>query len=288
MGSLLALLSAVLFAAAALVVRRGMQGSTPTTATVISIATNLLAMWTLAVLIGSLASITLPAAATLLLAGVFAPALARLTYYESITRIGVARASTISNTTPIFTAILAVPLLGEGLSARLATGTLLVVVGLVLIVRRDPATPAGQTGRLWPGAALALNTAVLASISFMLRKLGLRLLPDPPVASALTVTGSLVTLLPYVVIRSRTEPLRADRRALAYLIVGSLVTTAAFLSYFFALNISDLVRVTPLGNTTPLFALLLLYLFRQGEAIRARTVVGAVLTVAGVVFVALG
>lgn len=284
MGSLLALLSAVLFAAAALIVRRGMQGSTPTTATVISIATNLVAMWTLAVLIGSLARVTLPAAATLLLAGTFAPALARLTYYESITRIGIARAATISNTTPIFTAILAVPVLGEVLSARLAAGTLLVVVGLVLTVRPDPAAPAG---RPWPGALLALNTAVLASISFMLRKLGLQLLPDPAVASALTVTGSLVTLLPYVVIRSRTEPLRADRRALGYLIVGALVTTGAFLSYFFALNISELVRVTPLGNTTPLFALLLLYLFRQ-EAIRARAVIGALLAVAGVVFVALG
>lgn len=284
MGSLLALLSAVLFAAAALIVRRGMQGSTPTTATVISIATNLVAMWTLAVLIGSLARVTLPAAMTLLLAGTFAPALARLTYYESITRIGIARAATISNTTPIFTAVLAVPVLGETVSWRLAAGTLLVVVGLVLTVRPDPAAPAG---RPWAGALLALNTAVLASISFMLRKLGLQLLPDPAVASALTVTGSLVTLLPYVVIRSRTEPLRADRRALGYLIVGALVTTGAFLSYFFALNISELVRVTPLGNTTPLFALLLLYLFRQ-EAIRARAVIGALLAVAGVVFVALG
>lgn len=284
MGSLLALLSAILFAAAALIVRRGMQGSTPTTATVISIATNLVAMWTLAVLIGSLSGITLPAAATLLLAGTFAPALARLTYYESITRIGIARAATISNTTPIFTAILAVPVLGETVSWRLAAGTLLVVVGLVLTVRPDPAAPAG---RPWAGALLALNTAVLASISFMLRKLGLQLLPDPAVASALTVTGSLVTLLPYVIIRSRTEPLRADRRALGYLIVGALVTTGAFLSYFFALNISELVRVTPLGNTTPLFALLLLYLFRQ-EAIRARAIIGALLTVAGVVSVALG
>ena len=42
----------------------------------------------------------------------------------------------------------------------------------------------------WAGVLLALNTAVMASISFMLRKLGLRMLPDAAVASALTVTGS--------------------------------------------------------------------------------------------------
>ncbi len=285
MSSLLALLSAVFFAAAALVVRRGLQGSTPTTATVISVSTNLAAMWLLAVLVGSLGSVTLPAAATFLLAGMFAPALARLTYYESLALIGVARASTISNTTPVFAAVLAVLVLGEHLTWRLAAGTLLVVIGLALTVRPDPATP---TTRPWAGVLLALNTAVMASISFLLRKLGLRMLPDPAVASALTVTGSLITLLPYVLLRSRREPLRVEGNAWFYLIAGGLATTGGFLAYFFALNLSEVVRVTPLSNTTPLFALALLYLFRQGEMLRAGTVAGALLTVAGILFVVSG
>jgi len=46
--------------------------------------------------------------------------------------------------------------------------------------------------------------------------------------------------------------------------------------------------VTPLSNTTPLFALALLVLFRQGETIRAGTVAGAALTVAGILFVVAG
>ncbi len=284
MGSVLALLSAGLFAAAALLVRRGLRDSTPTTATLISVATNLVALWLLAAVTGAIAQITLPAAATLLLAGTFAPALARLTYYESLAIIGVARAATVSNTTPIFTAILAVPVLGEHLTWRLGAGTLLVVVGLALTVR--PGNAAGAK-RSWAGVLLALNTAVLASISFMLRKLGLRMLPEPSVASALTVTGSLLTLLPYALLRSRREPLRAEGKALVYLTVGSLFTTGGFLAYFFALNISEVVRVTPLANTTPLFALLLLALFRQ-ETIHTGTVAGAALTVAGILLVALG
>lgn len=285
MGSVLALSSSLLFAAAALLVRRGMQGSNAATATVISIGTNLVAMWALALAVGSIGRVTLAAALTLLLAGMFAPALARLTYYESLNLIGVARASTISNTTPIFTAVMAVPVLGETVSWRLAAGTLLVVIGLALTVRPDRAAP---SDRPWAGALLALNTAVMASISFMLRKLGLRMLPDPAVASALTVTGSLITLLPYLWLRSRSEPLRAERRALSYLFAGSVFTTAAFLSYFVALSISDLVKVSPLSNTTPLFALALLALFRQPEMIRAATVAGAVLTVLGVLFVVAG
>jgi drug/metabolite transporter (DMT)-like permease len=285
MGPALALLSAVLFAAAALLVRRGMQGSNAATATVISIGTNLVAMWVLALTVGTVARVTLAPALTLLLAGMFAPSLARLTYYESINLIGVARAATISNTTPIFTALLAVPVLGETVSWRLAVGTVGVVVGVALTVRPDRATP---LERPWAGVLLALNTAVMASISFLLRKLGLRLLPDPAVASALTVTGSLITLLPYLWLRSRVEPLRAAGPALGYLVAGSIVTTAAFLAYFLALSLSDVVKVTPLSNTTPLFALALLALFRQGEGIRPATVAGASLTVLGVIFVVAG
>jgi drug/metabolite transporter (DMT)-like permease len=321
MGSILALLSAALFAVAAVLVRRGMQGSTAITATLISVLTNLVALWALAAGTGGIGLITQPAAITLLAAGLFAPALARFTYYEAMNLIGVARASTISNTTPIFTAMLAVPVLGEHVTWGLAAGTVLVVLGLALTIRPDVApallrgrrnarvgaradaqiaagteamlgtsvetAPAPHAGRPWAGALLALNTAVMASISFMLRKLGLRLLPDAAVASALTVTGSLLVLLPYALLRSGGQPFRAGRGAMLLLIISAVFTTGGFLSYFYALSLSEVVRVTPLSNTTPLFAMLLLAVFRQ-EAIRPATVVGALLTVAGVLFVVIG
>jgi len=285
MGSVLALTSAVLFAGAALVIRRGLAHSTPTTAALISISTNLVAMWLLSVLLGSVRAITLPAARLLLLAGIFAPGLARYTYYEAMTLIGVARASTLSNTTPLFTAVLAVPVLGERLSWGLAAGTILVVAGIALVARPEDAA---RVARPWAGTLLALNTAVMASISFMLRKLSLRLLPDPAAAAALTLTGSMLLLVPFALYRSRTEALRADRRGVVLLLGGALLTTAAFLAYFAALNLSEVVRVTPLANTTPVFALALLALFRQEETVRAGTVAGAVLTVAGVLLVVIG
>lgn len=348
MGNVLALVSAFLFAIAAIFVRRGMQGSTAITATLVSILTNLIALWTLAAASGGLGLMTLPAVAMLIAAGLFAPAFARLTFYEAMNLIGVARASTISNTTPIFTALLAVPILAESVSWRLAAGTLFVVIGLALTIRPDmhpadsgvvgtglvePGVAIGLAGtegrevgepapaaaglsaaahvaasgrgsnqkasgtsgepvstsgdRPWAGVLLALNTAVMASISFMLRKLGLRMLPDAAVASALTVTGSLLIFLPYAALRSKSQRIRASRDALLLLIISAIFTTGGFLSYFYALSLSEVVRVTPLSNTTPLFALLLLALFRQ-ERIRAATVAGAVLTVAGILFVVRG
>lgn len=285
MSSALALASAALFAANALCVRLALRGSTAATVTVTSVMINMATLWATAILSGAIERAVSGPALIFLIAGAFAPALARLTLYESINLIGIARSSTISNTTPIFAAVLAVPVLGEHLSWRLAVGTVLVVIGLALTLRgRDPRSPR----RSWAGALLALNTAVMASISFLLRKIGLRLLPVPALGSALTMTGALVALLPYIVLRSRQEPLRADRGSWGYLLAAGLLSTGGFMAYFFALDRGDIVRVTPLANTTPLFAIALLGGFRHVETVTSNTFVGVVLAVAGILFVVTG
>lgn len=314
MSSVFALLSSIFFAGNAVCVRLALRGSTAATATIVSVLTNIGALWLLAILTGSLSRVFQPTSLIFLAAGAFAPAFARLTYYESINIIGVARASTLSNTTPIFTAMLAVPILHEEMTWRLLAGTVMVVAGVGLAVKPEDRKPAARSGavaeiaephpepaggwmvRFFPeslrgdqrrvlGILLALNTAVMASISFLLRKTGLRLLPDPTLAAALTVTGSLAMLLPFQALRSRRNPLRTDRNSLTFLIAGGLLTTAGFLSYFLALNLGDIVRVTPLGNTSPIFAVGLLYMFRQIEKVAPSTTLGAILTVAGVLFV---
>jgi len=304
-SSVFALLSALLFAGNAVCVRLSLRGSTAATAVMVSIVTNLSALWLLAAVGGSLPRVFSGAALVFLAAGLFAPALARLTYYESINLIGVARAATISNTTPLFSAVLAVPILGERLTWSLAVGTVLVVIGVALTFRPQPGSPpdlpgtAGAPGPLAAlgvrarrtstlGLLLALNTAVMASVSFMLRKIGLRMLPDPNLAAALTVTGSLVTLLPYLGARRRQQPIRADRNSLTYLIAGGVLSTGGFLAYYLALNLGDVVRVTPLSNTSPLFAILLLLVFREVEALTTSTITGALITVAGILLVLMG
>jgi uncharacterized membrane protein len=293
-SSLFALLSALLFAGNAVCVRLSLRGSTSATAVMVSVVTNLGALWLLAAIGGSLSHLATGATLVFLAAGLFAPALARLTYYESINLIGVARAATISNTTPLFSAVLAVPILGERLTWGVAAGTVFVVVGVALTFRPEPGAaavePPGSAERRTRtlGLLLALNTAVMASISFMLRKFGLRLLPDPNLAAALTVTGSLVTLIPYLGIRRRRYPLRADRNSLIYLIAGGVLSTGGFLAYYLALNLGDVVRVTPLSNTSPLFAVLLLLVFHEVERLTRSTIAGAVITVAGILLVLVG
>jgi len=282
-SSAFALTSAALFAFNALCVRWALRGASALTITLASVVTNFSVLWLVAILSGPLPRGLQAPAAIFLLAGALSPALARLTLYKSIELIGVSRASTISNTAPLYSAILAVPLLGEHLSWRIGVGTVLVVMGLALTLRPEAW---GAVRRPWAaGALLALNTAVMASVSFILRKLGMRLLPLPALASALTMTGALLALLPYVLIRARADVLRTDQGSLKYLLAAGLLSSGGFLLYFFALDLGTIVTVTPLANTTPLFAIAFLRLFRQGEPVALTTLVGAVLAVAGILFV---
>jgi drug/metabolite transporter (DMT)-like permease len=281
--ALFALLSAALFAGNAVTVRVALAGATATTIVLVSILTNLIALWAVAALAGDLGAALRPVALIFMASGVLAPALARLSLYTAIGMIGIARATVAGNTTPIFAALGAALFLGERVTFVVAFGTLAVVLGVAL-TSSTPLQEEPRVNRI--GLLLAVGTAVLAAASSLLRKVGLQDLPNPALAGALTMTGALAGLLPLVILRARREPIRADRSALAPMLGASLLSSGGFLAYFVALHLGDVSRVAPLSNTTPLFVVLLLhFIFRNVESVTRRTLVGAGLTVGGVILV---
>ncbi len=287
LAALFALASAALFAGNSVAVRLALNGTTATTVVVTSIATNLTVLWVVALLRGEAAAAWQPAALLFVGAGVLAPALARVALYTAIDMIGVARSVVASNTTPIFTAVGAALLLRERVGPALAIGTLAVVLGVVLTSSAPAVEEERHLNRI--GLLLALSTAVLAAASIIVRKVGLGLIPHAALAGALTLSGALVGLIPLVLLRWRREPIRATRRAIPAMVAAGLLSSGGFLAYFLALNLGDASRVTPLSNTTPLFAILLLrYAFRHVEHVTRCTWAGAALTVAGVILVVSG
>ncbi|MGH2452394.1 MAG: EamA family transporter [bacterium] len=294
-ASAFALLSAVLFAGNAVTVRVALAGTTASTLVLVSLLTNFLVLWAAAAADGELRAALHPAALIFLGAGVLAPALARAALYTSIGMIGVARATVAANTTPIFTAVGAALVLGERVSWPLALGTVVVVLGVALTSSPAGAVTEGPAGSVTEGRIsragllLALSTAVLAAVSFLLRKIGLAAIPHPALGAALTVTGALAGLLPLALLRGRRESVRVERRAVAPMVAAALLSSGGFLAYFLALGLGDVSRVTPLSNTTPLFAVLLLQAgFRHVEGVSRRTFAGVALAVLGVVLVLLG
>ena len=134
-GDLTMLLAALLWAVYTVLSQRVLRSLSPLSTTTI---TALLALPPLA-LIGGYELLTRPVGAItpwvvlgLLYVGVFASVAAFLCWNAGVGRIGAARGANFLNLIPLFTASLAVPLLGEPLGAAQLIGGLLVVSGVTL------------------------------------------------------------------------------------------------------------------------------------------------------------
>jgi len=274
--------AALCFSVAHIFVRRGLAGSSALTGSVISLGTSTVIYWTLASLVAPLSALLNPAVGYFIAGGFFAPAMGQTLGYIGMERIGVARSSPIVNTSPMFSSILAVLLLGEVWLARNIVGTCLVICGVVILSTSRPASGEwNKKGIIYPVLA-----ALAFGISTTFRKTGLLTIHVPLLAAAVTVSTAFCVLLTIVWFMGGWQVLRFNRRSSAWLFGGAIINSGAILSFFSALNVGSVVRVEPLVACNPLLTILWASIFlRQFETLSWRVLVGALVTVSGTVLV---
>ena len=278
-----ALQSAFCFSIAHIFVRRGLVHSNALTGSLISLGTSATGFWILALLLAPLAALENPSIGYFTAAGLFAPAIGQTLGYIGMERIGVARAASIVNTSPIFSSIFAVLFLGEIWLAQNLVGTCLVISGIAVLSLSH-----GSAAAKWrrKDMIFPLLGAIAFGISTLLRKRGLLEIADPLLAAAVTVGSAFVFFLVIVGLRGGRRALKFDRNGNVWLFGAALVNMAAILSFFSALNLGKIVRVEPLVACNPLLTILWSVLFFRGlEQLAARDILGAVIIVAGTVLV---
>jgi len=276
--------AALCFSIAHILVRRGLVGSNALTGSVISLGTSALIFWLLAASLFPLSLLWTPEIIFFIAAGFFAPAIGQTLGYIGMERIGVARSSPIVNTSPIFSSIFAVLVLGEIWVAQNIIGTLLVILGVIILSSSKPAN--GRWDKkdiLYPVfAALAFG------ISNTLRKAGLTMFQLPLLGAAVTVGTALLVLLTIVQLRGGFAVLKFNRTSNKWMFGAALINSCAVLSFFSALSVDRIVRVEPMVAINPLLTMIWASLFlRQVETLSARVVTGALVTVIGTVLVVL-
>ena len=102
-------------------------------------------------------------------AGLIVPVLSRMLIYIGYGKLGVARSISISGTTPLFSAILALLVLGETLTGVVVAGIVLTVAGIAVISEPHKET---KTWKL-SGALFPLGSALLFAIRYTLARYGL-------------------------------------------------------------------------------------------------------------------
>ncbi|MDP7168365.1 MAG: DMT family transporter [Nitrospinota bacterium] len=210
--------------------------------------------------------------------GVFIPGLARAVHFASILRIGASPTALLRGLGPLFSSTFAVLLLGEALSDLVATGTGFIVLGIAaLSIRKGEMRSWSLIGVLYGLAA----TWILVSRDLVVRYASVQ---TPYKTLAIFVMAATSVLVMSVAWGGFDKKSLASvpRRGLFFFVLVGFFGFLALTSLFLALERGNVVVVTPIVSSQPLFVMLLSRLFlEEMERITPLMILGGV-------FIALG
>ena len=281
---LFAWLTAVSFAFANISVRRGMEYSTPLTATFVSLVVHTVALWIAVALTVCIPEVAVTAVVAIVVTGIVQPIM-RHCHYTGIRKIGTSRAVTLRNTFPLPAVLIGILILGEPITPLGMIGTLLVVIGIVFTSWR---IDQHLTSFRWTYLLYPIATALITAVVHPLRRYAMVQSHEPLFFTAIVGPVSLLSFAMYYALPVCGEKLVWDRRAFWPFLISGFFETAAVLLMLFAFTLGPVVIVSPIASTTPIWTAILSAIFlRKVERINLTSVIGTVCVVAGVIAISL-
>jgi len=281
---LFAWLTAVSFAFANISVRRGMDYSTPLTATFVSLVVHTVALWIVVALTVGIPEVAVTALVAIVVTGIVQPIM-RHCHYTGIHKIGTSRAVTLRNTFPLPAVLIGILILGEPITPLGIIGTLLVVIGIVFTSWR---IDQHLTSFRWTYLLYPIATALITAVVHPLRRYAMVQSHEPLFFTAIVGPVSLLSFAMYYALPVCGEKLVWDRKAFWPFLISGLFETAAVLLMLFAFTLGPVVIVSPIASTTPIWTAILSAIFlRKVERINLASVIGTVCVVAGVIAISL-
>lgn len=281
----IALLASISFALFAVYGWLGLAHSTPLTATIVSLAARTITLGAAVVFTGGIPNFAYLALAVFVFLGVLQSATSLLTFI-GLQKIGTSRSQPLRNSYPLWSAGLALAVMHEQASLAVLAGTLLVVIGVVLISwKPETALPNYR----WWHVLYSLAAGFLAGVAFPLRRYGLTITNEPVFFSFVVAVMSLLGSIPYILWNRSDQGLVWHPRGVLHFFWSGFFEALGALLTLIALTTGRVVIVSPIVATTPLFSLIIsLIFFRGKEQVTGRTILGTVAVVVGTIAIALG
>ena len=210
----------------------------------------------------------------------------RLLAYTGVLKIGASRSSALQSINPLISATIAILVLRESATIATMVGTLLVVVGVILVSWKAERE---LLSFRWWYLLLPVGAAILSGVNHPMRRYALGLSNEPLFFAAFMGFVTLIAFAIYMTVSSPEPRLVWDRRAwLPFVLTGIFETCSIFL-IIQALSIGPVVVIAPIAATYPVWALIGAKLFlRDVERIGLRAAVGILSVVTGTVAIHLG
>ena len=199
-------------------------------------------------------------------------------FFESSRALGLGRAMTISTTYPVGAAAIAAVFLGEPVTLPIALGTLVTLAGLVLIVA--PWAERAPEERFWFGVGTAAIASLAWAVSTVLVKPPLSEM-DAVTAQAIRLPLAAVALAPWARSAPRALALTSRGARVRIAVLGAL-TSVSSVMFVAGVKHAGVAVASVLSSTAPMFAIPLAVVF-LGERLTLRALLGAAVTVAGIV-----
>jgi len=282
---LFGLLTSLCFAIASLLAQRGYhQGPAPWGAW-ITIAGNCVFLLAGHFLLDSNTRLLVVDNLIFVVVGLLVPGATRVLSFRGIRTMGSAVTSTIINTTPMFSTVLAVLLLGERPGPLVLLGVALTVGGLITV---------SWVGRQATFKKIELIYPFSCALIFSLKDVTVRWgLADgggqPVLAAGIAALTSTITIFFMTRWFQREKFVLPPAKVLWWFVWSGIFTGGSFLFMYVALSMERVTIVAPLFNSYAIFVLLLTpFMARRIESITWRKVAGAALVVAGIFLVSIG
>jgi len=216
--------------------------------------------------------------------GLLVPGATRVLSFRGIRTMGSAITSTIINTTPMFSTVLAVLVLGERPGPLVLLGVALTVVGLVTVSWVGRQSVFKKIELIYP-----ISCALIFSLKDVTVRWGLAGGGQPILAAAIAALTSTVEIFLITRYLQREKFVFPAPEIARWFVWSGVFTGGAFLFMYVALSMERVTIVAPLFNSYAIFVLLLTPLMaRQIESLTWRKIVGAALVVAGIFLVSIG
>ena len=217
--------------------------------------------------------------------GFLHPLMSQIFALEANRRMGPTLSATLCATSPFFAATTAILFLDESPTLAVVLGTLLTVVGIIVLSwdRHGVARIAK------PALLFATGAAVIRGVAHTLGKFGLNLMPNPFMAGFVSFAVAFFGAVFFYRLRMGylPRPTRMHRTGIyLFMLVGTIVGLAIWCLYG-ALSVGNVSVVSPTVSLLPMFALLVSVTFRQ-EKVTRQIVTGVCVVVAGVVMIGIG
>jgi DME family drug/metabolite transporter len=282
-GIAYALLAGILWGVGPLLLKRALKHTHVSTATLLEQNVSVLLLVGLATYSGEIRKIDFTSRAfwAFFLAGAVGASFGKVFYYKGIDKVGASKATSVKNSSPFLTTILAVLFLGESVSGLLLAGVALIVFGVAVL---SQSTADGRGVDRLQYFLYPIIAAFCFGVNPIFKKFGMDAAGLPVLGTMITQVSALIFMLLFaraIGLQIRWEPVPV--RALILCTLSGITEGLGSLFTFFALAHGPAALLSPIWRISPLVTFALARFTLKGiEVVTVRDGIAAALIVAGV------